>query len=288
MEDIFAVQDEITREIVTSLDVKLVKGEQARIFGKSLRDPQALDLFYRGMELLNPPTPETRDRARKLFEDVARMEPESPLGYLGLGRSFFYEAWFGHGENRERATEQTESFASKILTLDDANADAHSLLAWCHLMTMQHERALSEAQLAVSLSPSQADNFSCLALVMLYVNRAEECLAMVRRAMRLCPIYPTFYLHVMSAAHREAGQPEKGLEVVREAIRRDPDYYLIRVVAASIHSELGRYEEARAEAEEVYRADPLFSIQQFFHNLPFQDRTRVAAIVNDLQKADVR
>ncbi|MEE9235872.1 MAG: adenylate/guanylate cyclase domain-containing protein [Candidatus Acidoferrales bacterium] len=288
LEDLFAVQDEITEAIVTELDVALVQGEQGRIWRRSLKNPQARDLYYRGTETLKRQTPETNVQARRLFEEVIRLEPESPLGFCGVGMTFYLEIWWGFSQDRACSLEQTETLARQALSLDEGNAEAHRLLGWVLLMKGEHGQALCEAQRAVTLSPSYAGSYHALGLILHYSGRPEEAIGAIRRAMRLCPIVPPFWLHLLSAAYREAGQPETGLEVVRETVRRDADYYIIRVVSVSIYCEQERYEEARAEAGEVYKADPGFSIQRFYRNLPYQDRARVEQIVEALQKAGVK
>jgi TolB-like protein len=76
----FLIQDEIVERIVTSLDVKLVGGEQARVWRKTLRDPKALELYYKGLELLGTFDKQSVALARTLFERVANIAPDVTLG----------------------------------------------------------------------------------------------------------------------------------------------------------------------------------------------------------------
>ena len=81
LEDVFEVQDEITEQIVTALDVALVGGEGARTVRQHLRDPIALGLLYRGAELIHRFNREDMAEARRLFEQVIELAPVCPFGY---------------------------------------------------------------------------------------------------------------------------------------------------------------------------------------------------------------
>ncbi len=102
LEDVFQVQDEITNEIVTALDVKLVEGEQARIWRKSLTTPVARDLYYRGRQFFYRLSREAQGEARALFAQVAAAEPESPLGYVYEALSNWYDAFRGWSQAPRR------------------------------------------------------------------------------------------------------------------------------------------------------------------------------------------
>src|SRR5210317_1362933 len=81
IDDIFAVQDEITERIVEAMDIKLVTGEMAHTIRKVLRNPDALEYYYRGGEALFGSTKDDMQEAQQMFEETIRLEPESPFGY---------------------------------------------------------------------------------------------------------------------------------------------------------------------------------------------------------------
>ena len=92
LDDQFGVQDEITEEIVTALDVKLVSGESSRVFRKSFKNPQALENYYRGWQLLFGTTRDEIQKAQSCFEEAIRHEPDSPLGYALAAWAWWWES----------------------------------------------------------------------------------------------------------------------------------------------------------------------------------------------------
>ncbi len=79
--DIFTVQDEITERIVEAMDIKLVTGEMAHTIRKVLRNPDALEYYYRGWEALFGSTKDDIKEAQQMFEETMQLEPESSFGY---------------------------------------------------------------------------------------------------------------------------------------------------------------------------------------------------------------
>jgi hypothetical protein len=91
LDDVFAVQDEITEQVVTALDVALVGGENARTTRRHLRNPQAVGHLYRGFELMYRFTREDMAKARGLFEDVIRLAPDCPFGYVFVAWTHYFD-----------------------------------------------------------------------------------------------------------------------------------------------------------------------------------------------------
>ncbi|MEE8395581.1 MAG: adenylate/guanylate cyclase domain-containing protein, partial [bacterium] len=106
LEDVFAVQDEITEEIVTALDVKLARGEQARIWRKALKNPEARDLFYRAREAITHLSRERLAETRRLYQRVVELEPESPAGYVGEAWIHWWESWRGWSDSPQQSMQR--------------------------------------------------------------------------------------------------------------------------------------------------------------------------------------
>jgi adenylate cyclase len=281
--DIFAVQDEITREIVAALDVKLLRGEQARIWRHLLRKPDALDGYYQGLDALNRFTREANDEARRAFEKVVAAEPESPLGHLGLAwsaLSAFRYGWEGAG-----ALERAAGLARKALELDDACADAHALLGFYHLCAGRHGEAIAEGERSVALNPNHADNAANLACSCAVGGRPEEAVTLMRKAIRLSPVYPNWYLQILGFSHYQRGELDEAEAALRSALKRDPAYTEARIVlAAALHAR-GRPAEARAEAAEVLRHDPKFRLATIQSRLAIvKDQSIVTKLVAQMRE----
>jgi adenylate cyclase len=281
LEDIFAVQDEITREIVAALDVKLLRGEQATVWRQSLRRPEALDAYYRGVDFFNRITREANAEAVHCFEQVIQLEPASPLGYLGMAWTHLSASRYGWSDSAPKSLQSAAQLAQKALELDELCADAHALLGYSHLLAHQHDQAMAAGERSVALSPNHADNVANLACSYAVSGRPADAAALIQRAIRLSPIYPTWYLNILGFGHYQAGQYDEAEKAVKLALQREPAYSECRLILAAAHHARGRADEARREAQEVLRHNPAFKLRDFEARLAIvKDRAWLARFLD--------
>jgi adenylate cyclase len=278
LSDIFAVQDEITREIVDALHIKLLRGEQARAWRRLLRSPEALDAYYKGLDCLNRLTSDANAEAGRCFAQVAAAEPDSPLGHLGL-------AWvelsaFRYGWGAPNALNRAAELARKALDLDEACADAHALLGFYNLLSGKHDAAIEAGERSVTLDPNHADNAANLACTYAVSGRPGDAVASMRKAMRLSPVYPTWYLNILGFAHYLRGEHDDAEPVLKLALDREPAYADCRLILAAAHHARGRVEEARREVAAVMRHNPGYKARDIEGRLSIvRDRPRVERFV---------
>ena len=285
--DIFAVQDGITREIVAALDVKLVRGEQASAWRQLLQRPEALDTYYKALDHLNRLTREANEEAARHFARVVHIEPDSPLGHLGL-------AWtelsaFRYGWSDAGALERAAQLARKALEMDESCADAHALLGYYHLLTGKHEQAISAGERSVALNPNHADNVANLACSYAVSGRPVQAVTHVRKAMRLSPVYPAWYLNILGFAHYILGQHDEAEEAVKLALQREPAYSDCRLILAAAHHARGRVDEARREAAAVLSHEPTCKLSDVEGRMSIvKDREFVARFVGLARELGLR
>ncbi len=284
LQDIFAVQDEITREIVAALDVKLLRGEQATAWRRLLKRPEALDAYYRGLECLNRIEREANVQAAACFGHVIELEPGSPLGHLGAAWTHLSASRYGWSDSAPQSLKCAADLARRALELDERCADAHALLGYYHLLANQHDEAIAAGERSVALAPNHADNAANLACSYVVSGRPSEAIAQMRRAMRLSPIYPTWYLNILGVGHYQRGEHDEAERALKLALEREPGYSDCRLILAAAHLARGREDEARREAREVLRHDPGFRLSQFEAHLAIvRDRESVARLLETLR-----
>jgi adenylate cyclase len=278
LQDIFAVQDEITRHIVAALDVKLLRGEQSTVWRHLLQRADALDAYYKGLDNLNRLTREANDEAARCFDRVVTLEAQSPLGHLGLAWTKLSAFRYGWGE--ANALAQAAQLARKALELDESCADAHALLGYYHLLAGQHDQAIAEGERSVALNPNHADNAANLGCSYAVSSRPADAITQLRKAMRLSPVYPTWYLNILGMAHLLVGQNDEAEQVLALALQREPAYADCRLILAAAHHARGRLEDARREAAAVRVHDPAFKLSTMEGRLSIvKDRSMVAGFI---------
>jgi adenylate cyclase len=289
LEDIFAVQDEITREVVVALDVRLREGEQARIWSGGTRNVEAWECVRLGMEALNQITPEGKIEARRLIERALDLDPNYPMGWASQGWVHFHDADIGTGYSieteREAVLRSAQDCARKALELDPACADAYALLGLCSLSLREHDEAIAMSEKAIALAPNHAENLAISAATLNKTGRPERSFELIKRAMRLCPIYPGWYLYVLATACRLLGQNESAVSTFEESIRRNADYFTSHVGLASTLGELSRIEDAKKPVSEILRLNPNFSIKKYMGELSYRDPAEQERFEDGLRKA---
>ena len=181
--DLFAIQDEITEEIVTAMDVKLVQGEAARFMRKSLANPSALEASYRGWYALYHGTGRQDVlEAQRLFERVIELEPQAPLGYASAALAYWAEAGFGRVVVNSPAMQHAADLARKALELGDTTGYANLVLAVEYLGQRNFDGALSQVTDGVAARPNCNGAYAIKSSILNFLGRPEEAIEFARYA----------------------------------------------------------------------------------------------------------
>ena len=271
LEDVFTVQDEITRNIVTALEVQLTSGEQVRLWRQGTTNPEAYDTFLRGRDHAMRKTREDIVQARRLFERAIELDPGFAMAYVGLASTFTLEVRLGWSPSLAESLERARELTHKAIALDDALADAYGQLGYIALLQRQHEQAITAGQQAIALSPNGAEVHALLAVTLNFSGKPEDGLVMIEKAMRLSPVYPSWYLHVLGMSHYLVGRYEEALAAFTYCRDRYPDAWFPYVGLVLTSVQLGREGDARAAAAELLRRDPAFSLERYAALQPYQN-----------------
>jgi adenylate cyclase len=277
LKDIFALQDEIRQKIVFALKVKLTPEEQERFKYAPTNNLEAYDYFLRGREANDRAFLESRkeasEQARQMFEKAIELNPHYAAAYVGLGLAYYLDFFFRWVQEPTHSLRQALELVQRAVALDDSLPGAHRILGLVYLHQRQHEQAIREIERAIALNPSDALNYSTLGITLIFAGQLDDGVKALEQGLRLDPRNPTIYLIQLGHAYRSAGQCEKAIVPIKQALSLNPALIPARVNLAVCYIELGREEEARAEAAEVLRRNPSFSVEAAWRkeNQPFKD-----------------
>jgi adenylate cyclase len=286
LKDTFALQDEITRKILSALEVRLTRGEQATTPRKVTDNLEAYlkDLRARWY-LHHRRNKEGLLLARQLAKEAMALDPEYARPYITLVGCHLSEIWFGLSKSRKKSLEQALELAQKAISLDESNPSCYVKLAGIYMSKRQHERAIAEAERAVALDPNGADAHSQLGIVLVYAGRQQEAIAPLEKAIRINPLAPSLYFGRLGVAYRDTGRYQEAIAQFKKAISLAPDTHIPHLFLASTYSLAGRDEEARAEASEVLRIRPKFSLERFEKSLFYKNKADTDRFIDALRKA---
>ena len=175
-----------------------------------------------------------------------------------------------------------------MLALDDSIAEGHALLSMFYSIKGEHEKAIAEGERAVSLNPGAALANGAYANSLYYAGRPGEAIPFFQKTARLCPVTGST-LHVpIGNALMATGRFEEAVSEYEKAIRLSPDNILAHVGLAATYSMMSREKEAHAEATEVLRINPKFSVDYFAKTLSYKTQSENAKTVSALHKAGLK
>ncbi len=256
LEDVFAVQDEITQTVVGAIEPELVKSELHRAKVKPPENLQARDYYYRGIWHLNRRTKEDFTEARRLFERATELDPNFGPAYVGIVETYHYQRISGYTEwDRESAFRA----ARKAVELDDQDSSAHLALGIVYHTEGDAVAAIAQNEIAIQLNPSSAWAHHRLGTYLVLLGRAEEAIPHLHTALRLSPKDTLSSPRVhgrLSAAYLYLKQHEEAVALGRRAIRNANTAWPAYAFIISALGHLGRADEARPVHEELKKRHP--------------------------------
>jgi adenylate cyclase len=288
LQEIFALQDEIIQQIVVHLNARVWQAEMERVRHGPTDNPTAYDYWLQGVDHYRRFTKDANAQARQMAEKAIEIDPQYAQGYVLLGGTHFADSLFLWSPDPRQSLEQALALGRKAAALDDSLPLAHGLLGFVYMRKKQHERAIAEEERAIALNPNFADGYVQLGTVLCNVGRAEEAVGFIKQGMRLNPYYPDWYAFNLGNAYRLMGRTEEAITAHRDALIRNPNLLLAHLGLAGIYSELGREEEARAEAAEVLRISPTFSLEGWRQFSPQKDLAILERQLDTLRKAGLK
>jgi adenylate cyclase len=265
--------------------VQLTEGEQASVTGKGtenldayLKANQAHERFYR----MNK---DGSMKAKELAREAIALDPNYAFPYATLANAHMLDVWFKFSESSKESMRLAAQAAQKALALDDSDPRVFHALTNLYIMQRQYEKAIAAAERRLELSPSGARAYQSMALALRWSGRFSEAIPLAEQAIRLDPYPPAVTFRHLGSCYRNVGRYEEAITAYKKALQKNPDDIFAHIELAITYVKLGREEEARAEAKEVIRIHPKFSIAQYTKGEHIKDLPGMDEYIENLRKA---
>ncbi len=285
--DIFALQDEVVQKIKTTLKLQLTLEEIGVIARKHTDNLEAYDYFLRGTEDYWRFTKEAMAQARQMYEKAIELDPQYAAAYARLGATHTLD-WMWQWSQDPQSLERVFALTQKAITLDDSLSLAHGVLGLLYIHKKQYERAIAEGKRAIDLAPNDAEGYMNLGIILNIAGRPEENIRLIEEAMRLNPRYPAAYLVNLGWSYTLMRQDEKAIPLLKSALTRNSNLLAAHFFLAVVYSESSHEEEARAEAAEILRISPNFTLDGYRQRLHYKDPAVLERFVTALRKAGLK
>ncbi|WP_027062167.1 adenylate/guanylate cyclase domain-containing protein [Mesorhizobium loti] len=285
--DIFAVQDDVTQQIVSALALNLTEDVRLRLAPEHPRNTEAYDCFLRGRELWHRLTKETNLAARELLQRATELDPNFATAHAFLALTHGIDYLNRWGASPPESMAQAEEAATRAVMLDDNDPWAHWALAIAKLYTRRHDEAVDEVERALVLNPNFAEAHVSRGQTLYYLGRPEEALESFARAQTLNPYSPDVLLHFQALASFQLGRYEEAVDLLLQRLARNAITDVSRALLAACYGHLGRLPEARAAWQDLLRVNADYSLEHRRKVLPYKNPADFDLMVEGLRKAGV-
>ncbi|ANY84003.1 guanylyl cyclase (plasmid) [Microvirga ossetica] len=283
--DIFTVQDELTREIVAALRLTLVVGDRDRLAQGRAVNVDAYEFFLRGREQASAHTRTGNDAARSLAAAAIAIDPGYAAAHALIAFTHvldYVNAWSADPEHSLRTGLE---LAQQAVGMAEEQPNGHFALSMACMWSRDLDRARTEAQRGLALSPNSVELLMVMAHVQIFSGDSAEALRTLDVSMRLDPHYPEVLLQFLADAHFSLGEYRKAVAAIEQRLVRNSQSETAYALLASCYGHLGRSAESRQAWEHALQLNPNFSIERRRRVLPFRNPEDFERRVEGLRKA---
>ncbi len=258
LDDIFAVQDELTRGIAAVVVPELERVEHKRLIVLKPRHLDAYDCVLQGLAYLNAVNEPDNVRAEEMFRRAVALDPNYGRAYAGLAFALYRVAMFGYSSLTDATVPSALENARRAVQLDGSDYLAHWVVAALYIRTNDHETGLAEAVRSIELNPSNGHGYNLVGLALTLLGRPEEALGHLEKGRALSPNDPRLNLmmNYTALAYYLSRDYAAAADWARRATQLQPDYAESHLFLAAGLGQLDRPREARASLDACERIDP--------------------------------
>jgi adenylate cyclase len=256
LDDIFEVQDEVSKKIVNALEIKLTSKEKNQLVQQSTNIIDAHDALVRGRDLYYQYTPDSIAKARGILIQAIKLDANYIDAYVLLARITIFEHIAGWIPFSKESLDPAFELANKAASLNDKHAKAHAVLGWAYIWKKQSSEAIIEIEKALELDPNDSETIVWLSFAYSSIGKGQKALDLAEQALRLNPYYPAYFLHGVGCAYLTMEDYEQCLSAGERCFDNNPNFLPAYVTVVASCMELGREEEAKKWSADLRRISP--------------------------------
>ncbi|TMH02511.1 MAG: adenylate/guanylate cyclase domain-containing protein [Betaproteobacteria bacterium] len=286
LEDIFLVQDEVTRNIVQTLAIRFTGGDQARWQERGKVNVEAYDCLIRARSCILQFKADTAIEARTMLERALQLDPQMAEAYAYLAivlGTEYTNAWNGRTAGD---LEHGLALARRACELGPMEAVAHDAVAMMLMWLRRLDEAEAAARRAIELAPNSSQAHGALGNVLHFGGRHEQAIELLEQALRLDPQF-NLWMHALGRAQFALGRYADAEASFKRRLIHMPSSDVTRAYLASLYGHTGHEDEARRLWSELMAINPQYTIEHTLRVLPYRDRAPLEQFVEGLRRAGV-
>jgi TolB-like protein/class 3 adenylate cyclase len=283
LDDVFALQDRITQDIVTALEVRLTFGEQARVWRKRSGSPLVYEHFSKAQSYYVNFGKHTHARAKEACERALAINPGYTPALQVLGFTLVDQARFGWVADAAAAYEAAFDCADRALQADPQSSDAYELRGYAWTFLHRHDEATEAGEKAIALSPSSSEVYHMAGMFHGYAGDFRKAAAYEEQAQRLSPLSINHSMVDEARARFHLGDFVAARDISLRVLKSQRRWLTAQTTLIAALWNLGSTAEARSIGRDLLAEHPGFSVGRWASGLPYRRQEDLEALVGPLR-----
>jgi tetratricopeptide (TPR) repeat protein len=263
VEDVFALQNTITTQIVSALAIRVTQIEQRRVLAKPTENLEAYDFVLRARPALQRPTRTSNVEARVLLRRAIEIDPNYAAAYAALAQTYHIATSMGWAESPSAFLSRAEDLALKALSLDQFDVRARVILGRIHLFHQRYKQAEAEIERAIAVNPNDADGLAGRGNILMWAGQTDSAINVLELAQRIDPELNAIDRFALSLAYYLKRRYDTAIDQAELNLRTTAGANFSRIVLAASYAQHNQAEDAARVVAIIRRLDPTFDPQTF-------------------------
>lgn len=247
LDDVFALQDKVTKKIVNALEVKLTVADEKHALRRGTDNIPAYEAYSKGLEHYRRFTSDDLGKAVSYFKKAIELDPNYGRAHAAMALVFTRANYLEWGWSLSASWEKVHLLTRQYLqmAMKKPTSLVHQLVSKRNIHQRLYKEAIAEAEQAIALDSNDPGAHYAMAETLIFDGRPGEAIYFVKKAMRLDPHNPASYLYLLGLAHFGMGQIEEAAALIEKALSQTPEATIWRKTLAVMYGYLGRDQEAQ-------------------------------------------
>ncbi len=285
LENIFAFQDEVTSQIIESLQITLTEKDRNRLAHKYSKSIEAYDQFLHGWQNLWLSSREGTLRARDYFKKAIELDNEFARAYANLAVTYIHDYLHGWTDQSDLALQQAHASADKAISLEPNLPQVHWVKGYAHIFSKAYQESIREIEKSIELDPNFADGYALLATTLNYAGKPAQAEIEMQKAMRLNPKHPALYKVIYGEILFNQHDYKNAIDNFMLALHSNPEIEESRLWLAAALAQNGNIDEASWQLEHIRISGGNLSLKRIESVIPFKDPAQRKHLIDGLYKA---
>jgi TolB-like protein len=285
LDEVFDLQDRITQDIVAALEVRLMFGEEVRVWRKRLGSPLGYEHFHKGRALYVNFSRHTHAQARSEFERALTINPDFTPALCMLGFTLVDQARFGWVKDEANTYEAALECATRAFAVDPDSDQGHGTVAYVRLFQRRHDDAVAAAEKALSLCPNGAGHYHMAGMYHGYSGDFRKAAQYEEQAQRLSPLSRNESMVDEARARFHLGELAAARDIASRVLAEKPRWLTARTVLGAALWNLGQEGEARATVRRMLADHPNLTGSRWAQGYPYRHQKDLDTLVTPLRRA---